>query len=209
MQTTTLTPSILDGPRPASAERFVVPGAARVTGAVADAVVRLDIAEHERRRAAGLGDVPSLDVLDALMCVPEGVDVPVADLGPVTLSHLRRAPAGCVMWVNGGWALRRLAVMPLSVELVIVRSTSWRAAIRRAAAFSPFATRVVLLDRLPSSWPAGSFDAVACGVGVWANHDGAVVEYVAPEPFQLRWVKPARWRFAERAYGEWLRSSRP
>lgn len=188
--------------------RDLVAGGARAAGAVADVQFRVADGEHERRLASGLGAVTSLAVLDALMCLPPGMDVRAVDLGDVSRAHLRGAPPGCVEWRDRDATLRRLAVLPGEVSLVIVPATGWRSGLVRAAAFAPFAARVVRLDKLPARWPAPAWEAVSAGVGVWApGGDGEFVEFVPPTPFVARFAKPARWRFVERAYRRWLTTS--
>jgi hypothetical protein len=188
----------------------VVAGAARVAGAKADAVVDIDRAEHLRRARCGLGGVETLGLLDALMCLPHGEPIPVADLGEVALWHLRRAPEGCVQWLAGGRAVRRLLVPVASVPLVVVRAAGWRTGLRRAAAFEPFARRVVLLPRAGRELGDYAWEADAAGTGLWVTGpDGGVDEVVAPGEFVPRYVRPARWRFTERAYIAWLSANRP
>jgi hypothetical protein len=188
----------------------VVAGAAQVAGAKADAVVDIDQAEHLRRTRCGLDGVETLGLLDALMCLPHGQPIPVSDIGEVALWHLRRAPEGCVEWVAGGCAVRRLLRPVASVSLVVVRAAGWRTGLRRAAAFEPFARRVVLLPRPGRKLGDYAWEADAAGTGLWAtNPGGGIDEVVAPGEFVLRYVRPARWRFTERAYIAWLSANRP
>jgi hypothetical protein len=188
----------------------VVAGAAQVAGAKADAVVDIDHAEHLRRTRCGLDGVDTLGLLDALMCLPQGEPIPVADMGEVALWHLRRAPEGCVQWLAGGRAVQRLLSPVASVPLVVVRAAGWRTGLRRAAAFEPFARRVVLLPRPGRKLGDYAWEADAAGSGLWATRpDGGVDEVVAPGEFVLRYVRPARWRFTERAYIAWLSANRP
>lgn len=192
-----------------SACRAVVRGGARAAGAVADAVIDVDGAEDARRSAIGLGGVTSLGLLDALMCLPAGADVPVEDIGETALWFLRRAPVGVVIWSPDICRVRRLAVPVVAVPLVLVCTGAWRGGLRRASAFEPFAQRVLLLDRMPISWPNSAWEAAAIGVGVWARQsDGRIVELVAPAAFEQRFTKPAGWRFRERAYATWVTSKR-
>jgi hypothetical protein len=186
--------------------RAVVRKAARVSGAVADAVVQIDLQEHRRRAECGLGGVESLGMLDALMSLPHGAPVPVRDIGEVTLWHLRRCPEGCVQWLDNGRAVRRLLVPVAAVALVVVRAVSWRAGLRRAAAFEPFTQRAVLLARESRNLAGYAWEADAAGTGLWVAHpdNPLVKEIVAPGEFELRYVRPARWRFTERAYTAWL-----
>ncbi|MCU1588877.1 MAG: hypothetical protein JWP11_133 [Frankiales bacterium] len=186
---------------------LLVRGGAVLAGAVASAVVVLDREEHGRRAACGLGAVASLPLLDALMCLPYGVRVPAVDLGDRVAEELRSAPSGCVEWLLGPEPVVRRVVVPAAdVMAVVVESAGWADGLRRAAAFAPVAPRVVLVDR--ARLPADRlWEADAAGTGVWArDSDGSVREVVAPAAFVRRYVKPAGWRFRERAYGAWLRA---
>jgi hypothetical protein len=173
-------------------------------------VVQIDLQEHRRRAACDLGGVESLGLLDALMSLPHGAPVPVRDIGEVTLWHLRRCPEGCVQWLDNGRTVRRLLVPVTSVPLVVVRAASWRAGLHRAAAFEPFTRRAVLLARESRTLAGYAWEADAAGTGLWvANPDNPQVkEIVAPGEFVLRYVRPARWRFTERAYSTWLSTTR-
>ncbi len=186
---------------------LVVRGGAVLAGAVASAVVVVDRDEHGRREACGLGAVTSLPLLDALMCLPPGVAVRAVDLGDRVAGELRSAPSGCVEWLPGPeLAVRRVAVPAVDINAVVVEAGRWADGLRRAAAFGAVAPRVVLLDR--ARVPADRlWEADAAGTGVWAREpDGSVREVVAPAAFVRRYVKPAGWRFRERAYGAWLRA---
>jgi hypothetical protein len=203
---------------PAELAGAAVVGAARAHGArsvvVADAVVVVDTVEHERRSGVGLGAVPDLDVLSALMCLPLDAAVAVADLGVVVRQVLSTAPLGCVDRLDGGARVRRRYRPAATVPLVVLRAASWRVGLRRAWAFEPFAARVVLLSRAPRSVPDIAWEADVAGTGLWIRHPdtavrgvgdvGGVEEVVAPAPFVRRYVKPAGWRFAEHAYAAWL-----
>lgn len=192
-----------------------VPGAARASGARglvgADAVVTVDVAEHARRAAMGLGAVPDYSTLYALMCLPIDAAVPVADLGGVVRRLLSEAPPGCVEWLGGATRVRRCYVPAATVGLVVVRGATWRPALRRAAAFEPFAARVVLLPRPPRRVADIAWEADVDGTGLWITRPGSgsrdageIEEIVAPEPYVSRHLKPAKWRFAEHAYAAWL-----
>lgn len=184
----------------------VVPGAARLAGAVASAVVVVDGSEHDRRSACGLGAVTSLPLLDALMCMPYGIGVRAADVGDSVAAAVRSAPE----WLQwDGPVVRRVVVPAAEVALVVVESARWADALGRAAVFSSVAPRGVLLDRAAIR-DSRLWEADAAGIGVWARDaDGTVDKLVAPGPFVQRYFKPAGWRFRERAYGAWLTSTRP
>jgi len=217
-ETTADAPEALTGPEAGFGRdvvQDVVAKAARVTGAVADAVVEIDADEHRRRAACGLGAVELLGLLDALMCLPYGAAIPVRDVGKVALWHLHQAPEGCVQWGGGesgcNALVRRLLVPVASVPLVVVRAAGWRTGLRRAAQFEPFARRVVVLRRAGRGLGEYAWEADAAGTGLWVARPGSdqVDEIVAPARFTPRYFRPARWRFAERAYTAWLSANRP
>lgn len=88
---------------------------------------------------------------------------------------------------------------PSTVAAALVRGTTWRPSMRRAAAFAPLTQRIVVLPREPKV--TEELEAQFVGVGIWQEHgDGTVVEHVAPEVFVPRYVKAAGWRFAENAF---------
>jgi hypothetical protein len=118
---------------------------------------------------------------------------------------LSKAPSGCVEWVDGGTRIRRRYVPAATVPLVVVRGATWRPALRRAAAFEQFAARVVLLTRPPRRIADIAWEADVDGAGLWITQPGGEVdEIVAPAPYVERYVKPAKWRFAEDSYAAWL-----
>lgn len=186
-----------------------VRGAARVAGGVADAVLAVDAVEAARRRGVGLGGVGDLALLDTLMCLPVGCPVATDDLTALSRARLRAAPPGCVEWLDDAAVVVRRLASAVSVELVVVRAATWRAGLLRAAAFEPFATRVILLERPPRALYQAAWEADAAGVGLWirtaatATDPDDVQQIAAPAPFVRRYVKPAGWRFTERAYATW------
>ena len=186
-----------------------LPSAARVTGAIADAVVRIDEGEHARRAELGLAaGVEDLDLLDALMCLPLNHAVSVDDLEVVELAHLRACPPGCVQWIDDGSRVLRRLAPATTIELVVVHAQRWRSGLRRAAAFEPFAVRVVVIDRPRHSLVDVAWEADVTGVGLWVRTQGGeIIEVVTPTPFVRRYVKPAAWRFSERAYTTWLNAT--
>jgi hypothetical protein len=182
-----------------------VAGGARVTGAVADAIIELDVDEHARRTASGLWGVEDLALLDALLCLPFGACVPAGDIGAARAAAIERAPVGCVEWSDDHTSVRRVLTPVANVTLVVVHGATWRNGLRRASAFEPFARRVVLLGHLSQLPEAGPLEADALGIGVWARDaDGSITELVKPAPWRQRYVKPAGWRFRERAYAAWV-----
>jgi hypothetical protein len=183
----------------------LITGGAVVAGAVGDALVACDHLEQTRRGEAGLGAVTSLWLLDAVMSLPSGVPVRASDLSESTWEYLRVAPDGVVA-IDAGWVTRVLSP-PLTVVAAVVRGAGWRRPLQLVGQFTPFAQRVVVLDKMPP--PRLVWEAQVTGVGVWSIEDGRPVEVCAPEPFKRRYWKPAGWRFAERAYAASLTAKPP
>jgi len=193
----------LDPGEVASGALDVIPGGAVTVGAVGDAVVARDHEEQARRRRAGLGAVTSLWLLDALMTLPVGAPVRTADLSEDVWSRISAAPRGVVS-VDGEWVTRLLRP-PLTVVGAVVCGRGWRRPLQQAGQFTPFAQRVLVLDKTPP--PHLAWEAQVAGIGVWTFRDGKLAELCAPEPFRQRYWKPVGWRFAERAYAAALKPS--
>jgi hypothetical protein len=196
-------PSHLDPDAIASGSLDVIAAGAVTVGAVGDAVVSCDCAEQVRRRNEGLGAVTSLWLLDAVMTLPAGAPVRVADLSEEVWACISAAPKGVVA-VDGGWVTRLLSP-PLTVVGAVMCGTGWRRLLQRAGRFTPFAQRLLVLEKMPPS--RMMWEAQVAGVGVWVFRDGQLAEMCPPEPFKQRYWKPAGWRFAERAYAASLRPS--
>lgn len=185
----------------ASDEDRLVRWAARVSGGRGHARVLVDHAEHRRRAAFGLSAVVDLTLLDALLGLPAGEQVSWADLDAEAARRLRKAPEGVLECTSGG--VRRLLAPAATVSLVVVPALSWRSGLRRAAAFQPFAARVVLVDVPPG--PDLLWEADVLGVGVWRDRSpDPPEELLPPAPWRCVQVKAAGWRFRERAYGTWF-----
>jgi hypothetical protein len=191
---------------PASLETLhVVLQGARSAGSVADALVIPDLGEQARRRAVGLGAVTSLPLLDALLSLPLLEPIHFDDLSCHVQRQVRQAPMG-VADLDGVW-VTRLLTPPLTVVAAVVRATAWRRALQRAARFTPFAQRLMVLNRVPP--PEFTWEASLAGIGVWAFLDGETQEVCRPEPFVRRYWKAAGWRFAEHAYAAAITSTLP
>lgn len=190
----------------------LIDDAALTATATAAAQVDLDHGEHDRRRAAGLRALTSMRELDVLLQLPHGHPVPMRSLSEHAAQVVSRLPAGAVTFDSARRCVTRLAVPPLQVVTVAVlaggpSTLSWRAALRQACQFAPYAARVVLVDAEPASVAARSWEADVAGVGLWARHNGLTHELVAPTPFVVQRFTAAGWRFRERAYQSWLRAA--
>jgi len=174
----------------------LVPGAAVAAGIRSDAIVRLCASEAERRSVVGLGSVGSLVSLDALLSLPWQYAVRLEDLGEPVVRVLRELPPGCVTF-DDATAKREIQV-PATVVAAVVRGQRWRAAFRRAASFSAFTQRIVVLPVPPTQ--SALLEAQLAGVGIWTEAGGILEEHLAPEVFKPMYFKAAGWRFAENAF---------
>jgi hypothetical protein len=182
-----------------------VPGAARAAGGTGDALVKVDVPEHRRRAVSGPLAITDLGLLDRLLNLPLGEIVRWGDLGPDDQRRLRSAPDGTVECCPAG--VRRLLTPSASVPLVLVRSRSWRRGLRAVSVFQPFAQRVLVLEDFRRDLAELTWEADVLGVGVWLQTDSGTQEIVSPAPWRQRYFKAAGWRFRERAYQVWLKTS--
>jgi hypothetical protein len=185
----------------------VVAGAARAAGGSGDALVEVDMLEHQRRALSGLAAVMDLGLLAGLLRLPLGELVRWDDLSPDDARRLRLAPDGIVDRSAAG--VRRVAVQPAAVPLVLVRSRSWRRGLRTASAFEPFAQRVLILEDVRQDLSRLAWEADVLGVGVWLQTESGTRQVVPPGPWRQQYVKAAGWRFRERAYHSWLNARPP
>lgn len=183
-----------------------VPGAARAAGGTGDALVEVNLQEHERRNKSGIHAVTDLGLLARLIRLPYNELVCWDDLSAEDQRRLRSVPDGIVDCNSAG--VRRILTQPATVPLVLVRSRSWRQGLRRVSVFEPFAQRVLILHDFHSDVAQLAWQADVLGVGVWLQSDSDLREIVPSAPWQQKYVKAAGWRFRERAYHAWL-TARP
>ena len=179
-----------------------VQGAALLAEDRADAFVRVNQTEVERRAASGLTQVPYTPLLDALLGLPSGAEVPWGCLGNRVRRVLAAAPEGVVYIGEAG--VRRLLTPPVAVTAVVVPLTSrWSTTLRRAASFGRVAPTWLSLRREPTREELLEADFV--GVGVWVEGQKCRPprERLAPSPVQQRF-NASLWAFYERAYDVWL-----
>lgn len=183
----------------------VVPHGATTYGAKAHAVIRIDMAEHQRRQQVGLGALDRRAV-NAMFSLPHGYWVRWDDIGVGSAAALTPVLEGTVEFSEYG--VRRLAVPPVVVELAVVTGLPWKRGLKAAGSFAPFCQRVLLLDHCRRARRDKLWEADYWGIGVWTlGGDGGVEELVPPAPWKQRCAKPAGWEFRERAYDAWLRAA--
>lgn len=158
----------------------------------------IDAAEHHRRREAGVGPIRSVDVLELLLGLPLGIEVPVAALSRREQAVLPHAPRGVVS-VTGGEVVRH-AVPPASVQLAVVAAKTWRQGLVLAGRYAPFCSPAVVLSTRPADLEDMRMQADFYGVGVGVVSAGRAEVLVEPAPFVRYRFTAAGWRFLEDVY---------
>ena len=182
----------------------------RLRGVDVHCVVDIDVLEHARRQAEGVGAINDWRVLDAPNGLKPGVAVSSREVPAWGLRALRQA-GGAVAKSGRGWVTREARV-PLIVDVVVVTDTRWRRGVQRATRFGPYCQRVLALPRLPVDSTNLLLEAHYLGVGLWtAKATGAGLPgraagglVLEPAPFVPQRFTAASWAFAEDAYRQIL-----
>jgi hypothetical protein len=181
-------------PRYAPTENVGV-GRVHLFGTEAWIAYRRDDDEWRRR-----GDSPpilALDVLDALMTLPAGLEVPVAAVARADQRLLRELPPGSLDW--SATTVTRHVVPALMPLLAMVRSTGWLEGLRAASRFAAYCPRLVLVSAVPAEWELAQAAVYGIGVAV-ADDTGDPQIVVEPEQLLDRQPTPAWWWFTEEIY---------
>ena len=162
----------------------------------------IDIAEHSRREAAGLGAVINPALLDRLLDLPVGMSVN----DPVLWAEMTDQPPGILERSQDGTRIIRRLESPLTITAVVVKAapgTELRA-VQDASLFAGFTRRWVAVarGRVPD---AAMLEAKLCGVGILDPGPRALLP--AEKPVTLT-IDGWSWLLEEKAYSSWL-SRRP
>jgi hypothetical protein len=165
-------------------------------GVTASAII--NIAEHRRREAAGMGAVTNPGLLDRLLDLPAGI--PVTD--PVAWAEMADQPPGIAERDEDGAIVTRRLESPLTIADVAVDAAAGRElrAVQDASLFAGFARRWVAVARrrIPE---AAMLEAKLCGVGI-LDLDREVL-LPAEKPVSLT-VDGWSWLLEEKTYRRWL-----
>ena len=158
----------------------------------------VNLGEHRRRQAAGMGAVTDPGLLDRLMDLPAAV--PVID--PVLWAEMADQPPEILDRGEDGASVTRRLTSPLAIASVVIQAASGRElrAVQEASLFAGFTCRWVAAarGRVPD---ATMLEAKLCGVGV--VDPGHRVLLAAEKPVALTrdgWS----WLLEEKAYRRWL-----
>lgn len=177
------------------------PGATAVPLALkgSDALVfyRCDRPEQQRRLGIGAQRLDRINALTALLQLPVDQSVPVASLTARLAAAVRQLPYGAAELHDG--AVRRRAVRPLTVDLVVVRSpaAAWRDGLARAGRFAPFARRALLVDPPAAERDDLLMQAAFYGIGILAPAPSGADLVLEPRAYRPRRHTPAAWCFVE------------
>ncbi|MFH8590688.1 hypothetical protein [Streptomyces rimosus] len=162
-------------------------------------VYRFNEAEHERRVGSEAGSVDDLWSLNALLKLPAGRPAPASLLNDYEHSLLRNCPEGVLR--QHGSTVERLAVLPLWVDLAVVRSDHVGMEVLDAMPFGSYAPQAIWLDCPPDGSKRLAAEAALYSTGVvqWQG-DGAPQVLAAPQPLRDVRITAAGWRFTEHVY---------
>lgn len=166
------------------------------------AVVRPDWFEVDRRSVHQLGAVTSYTLLDAVVTLPVGLEVPWDEVDPVVAGFLDCAPPGLASCSSTG--ITRELRAPLRLIEIVKLSDSWRAAGRVGVLARDAATTLVVRHR-PRDLSRAVSVANRCGLGL-VHFDGDQVEELA-EPTAIPSPSLRRARLLEIVYGALLRQT--
>ena len=158
----------------------------------------INVGEHRRRQAAGMGAVTNPVLLDRLLDLP--VAVPVID--PVLWAETAEQPRGILERGEDDASVTRRLESPLTIADVVVHAAAGRElrAVQDASLFAGFTRRWVTAarGRVPE---ATMLETKLCGVGI--IDPGHRVLLAAEKPVALTrdgWS----WLLEEKAYRRWL-----
>ena len=168
----------------------------------------INLAEHRRREAAGMGAVLDPALLDRLLDQPAGVRV----IDPTRWAEMAGQPPGILERHDEDLSVTRRLESPLAIADVVVRCGAGRElrAVQDASLFAGFTRRWVVAaarDGVPDAalMEAALLEAKACGVGILdAGHR---VLLAAEKPVALTrdgWS----WLLEEKVYRRWLGARR-
>jgi hypothetical protein len=170
--------------------------------------VVINVAEHQRREAAGITAVTDPALLDRLLDLP--LAVPVND--PVIWAKMADQPPGIVERGGHSSSVTRLLQPPVTIEDVVVNAAAGRelGAVQEASLFAGFARRWISTAHSPmpdgAQLPAAvQLEAKLCGVGILDHGCHALLPAETPGALT---VDAWSWLLQEKVYRRWL-SQRP
>lgn len=175
-----------------------MPVSVMLLGVRVTAYASINIAEHRRREAAGIGAVINPALLDRLMDLPIGISV----TDPVAWAEMATQPRGVAERHEDGARITRRLESPLTITDVIVGAATGQElrAVQDASLFAGFTRRWIAAT--PSRIPdAAMLEAKLCGVGIVDQRRRQLLPAEKPEGLTRDgWS----WLLEEKTYRRWL-----
>ena len=194
-------PAVTSSPAPLASPDGAEPGvpvSVMLLGVRVTANAIINIAEHQRREAAGVGAVINPALLDRLMDLPTGI--PVTD--PVVWAEMADQPRGVAERHEDGVRTTRRLESPLTITDVVVDGVSGKElrGVQDASLFAGFTRRwiSVMSGRIPD---AAMLEAKLCGVGIV---DRRLRQLLAAEEPRGLTRDGWSWLLEEKTYQRWL-----
>lgn len=160
---------------------------------------RRDAAECARRRRHDAAPL-AIGHLATLLQLPAELDLPLAAL-PKPLRDKARALPRAAATVNGTH-IRRHAVRPLTVDLIVMRASAhhWTQALIRACDVTPFARCALLLSAPATDHDDLFMRAAYYGIGILEPAPDGPAWALPPEPHRTYRHTPVAWHFTEQLH---------
>ena len=172
--------------------------AVTLLGVRVTAHVIINVAEDQRRQAAGMAAVTDPALLDRLMDLPVATSV----VDPVIWAEMADQPTGIIERSEDGMSVTRYLESPLVIEAVVVNATAGRElrAVQDASLFAGFTRRWVAAarSRIPD---ATLLEAKLCGVGILDSCRRVLIP--AEKPVALT-MDGWSWLLQEKTYRRWV-----
>jgi hypothetical protein len=173
-----------------------------IQGITADLDVRVNEAEHNRRRRRRVGAFTRRDVINRLTGIPINW-VPAREVDQSTLEFLAgQAPDTIeVRHVKKqGMAVRRLLNPPLSIEHITVHSRDWDRGFAAINSVAGFSARSLVLSIEPSDRELAELESNLYGIGLSIDRGGELQLLTHPAPFLPEFFTALAWQVAEGVY---------
>lgn len=194
-------PSPFDWP-----EGDIIHTSVRIDGNAYFVEMQLDLEEHRRRSALGLGAVISTGLLYALWELPYGVGIPREKLSSLDCETLDNAGNGWTEAASNN--ITRCYQPPGKVHSIAITDRSLARAVQRVATHPPTTKRLAiwLASHLnPSPRTTATMErAQRLGIGVISSDGSVFEELITPADAAIGRPAVFRWWQAELAYRNWL-----
>jgi hypothetical protein len=154
--------------------------------------------EWRRRADTRCAAITRTDVLDALLGLPLGIPVAVADLTDRERQAVNRLPNSLVQ--HRGYDVIRRVERVVNVKHAAVKAREWRGGLAQAGRFAPWCSRSIVLSTRPTNEAEAAMQASYYGIGIVVETGTGRVTLVEPEPWVNHRVTPAGWWFTEEVY---------